>query len=250
MRILGIDTETTGLDWKLERILEIGISLHVANDPVYLHQNTWTMYDEDIAKRLPLTPLIRGLTGIRDEAISEFGVHPTTAYRELDQYCSDRNVSYLCAHNGTNFDRPFILHELDKFRVEAKTLRSLSWLDTRRDIKYAVGSEPKQRSLEYLLSKKRFIPSIAHRARPDAENTMWLLSHYPIDEIIEYAKIPWITVTVAVHYEERDLAKSAGYSWQEINYKQYPKKWVKLIKENELEAERVKFPAHPIAVLE
>jgi DNA polymerase-3 subunit epsilon len=249
MRLLGLDLETTGLDWKTERVLEVGVSLHEAGDPVYLHQNTWTFNDEELQKRLPLPDEIKRLTGIRDEVISEFGIHPTTAYRELDAYVVERRVSFIVAHNGSNFDRPFLLHELDKFGIEAPALRTLPWLDTRRDIKYKPGEEPKQKSLAHLLMLKRFIPAIAHRALADAANTMWLLSHYDIDEIIEYAKIPWITVSVGVHYDERELAKAQGYSWQEINHKVYPKSWVKLIKGNELEAEEKKFPRHAVRIV-
>lgn len=250
IRCLGIDIETTGLDWKKERVLELGISLHVDNDPVYLHQATWTMWDEDIQARLPLSPEIRRLTGIRDEALSEFGIHPSSAYRELDQYCADHHVDYLVGHNAHNFDRPFILHELDTLGIEASHFRKTPWLDTRRDIPYLPEDEPKQRSLEHLLMRKRFVPAIAHRALADAANTLWLLSHYDLNEVIEYAKIPWKVVTVPVHYEERELAKAQGYSWQELNYKIYPKSWVKLVKENALEAEAQKFPAHPLRVIE
>lgn len=251
MRLLGIDVETTGLDWKKgARILEVGVSLHEAGDEIYLHQENWTMYDDEIAKLLPLTQEIKNLTGIRDEALSEFGVHPSTAYRALDQYCVDRKVDYLVAHNGDNFDRPFLLYELDKFGIKEHALRRLPWLDTRKDIKYPAGQEPRTRTLAELLRLKRAIPLIAHRAKSDAESTMWLLSHYDIDEILEYHKIPWIVVSPRVHYEERELAKSNGYSWQEINHKQYPKSWVKLIKADQLEAERAKFPQHQLIVLE
>lgn len=250
MRLLGLDVETTGLDWKKERILEIGISLHEAGDAVYLHQNTWTLCDDEIRKRLPLSQEIKALTGLRDEAVTEFGIHPATAYRELDAYCVERKVDFIVAHNGNNFDRPFILHELDELKIEAPCFRKLPWLDTRRDIVYAEGEEPRQRSLEHLLAKKRFIPAISHRALSDAENTMWLLSHYDINAIIEYAKIPWKVVQAVVHYDDREVAKANGYSWQELNHKIYPKAWVKLVKENELEAEAKKFPAHSIRVLE
>ena len=232
MRLLGLDVETTGLDWKTERILEVGVSLHEAGDPIYLHQNTWTMYDDEIQARLPLSLEIKRLTGIRDEALSEFGVHPSTAYRELDQYCAERRVNYIVSHNGDNFDHPFVIHELDKLKIEAPYFRALPWLDTRKDIKYKEGEEPKTKSLQNLLAGKRFIPAIAHRALADAANTMWLLSHYDINEILEYHKIPWKVVRVLVSFQDKDLAKAQGYSWQEINHKIYDKCWVKLVKEN------------------
>ena len=207
------------------------------------------MCDEEIQKRLPLPVEIKRLTGIRDEVISEFGIHPSTAYRELEQYCIDRNVDYIVAHNGDNFDRPFLFHELDKLKIEAPRLRSLTWIDTRKDIKYKPGEEPKSKSLQNLLVEKRFIPAIAHRALPDASNMMWLLAHYDINEILEYKKIPWIVVRAMVQFSEKDLAKAQGYSWQEINHKIYDKSWVKLLKENELDAERLKFPEHEVRVV-
>jgi len=158
-------------------------------------------------------------------------------------------VDFIVAHNGTNFDRPFLIHELDKLGIDATTLRKLPWIDTRRDIKYPVGKEPKSKALQHLLAGKRYIPAIAHRALADAANTMWLLSHYDIEEILEYRKIPWIVVSPAVSFAEKDIAKEQGYSWQEINHKIYTKSWVKLIKKNELEAERKKFPVHELRLL-
>lgn len=249
MRLLGLDVETTGLEWEKERVLEIGISLHEAGDPIYLHQNTWTLYDPEISSRLPLSPEIKALTGLRDEAIREFGVHPATVYRELDHYCAERRVEFIVAHNGTHFDRPFIIHELDKLGVEATCFRSLPWLDTRRDLPYKKGEEPKSRTLEHLLMKKRFIPAISHRALADAAHTMWLLSHYNLEEVLEYWKIPWVVLSVGVSFHDKDLAKAQGYQWQEVNYKIYPKQWVKLVKETEVESERKKFPAHEIRII-
>ena len=250
MRLLGFDLETTGLDWKKERILEIGISLHLANDPVYLHQTSWTLYDEEIEKRLPLTPEITRLTGLKSEAISEFGIHPTTALRELEQYCIDRKVDFIVGHNCTDFDRPFLLHELDKFGIQSPCLRGLPWIDTRKDIPYPQGHEPRQRSLEHLLMQKRFIPSISHRALSDAENTMWLLSHYPFEQVLEYWEKPWRVVCLDVGYEDRAIAKQNGYSWQECGNKYYSKKWVKLLKEDLISEEQKKFPEHQLKVLE
>lgn len=248
MRLLGIDIETTGLEIEKERILEIGVSLHEDNDSVYLHQASWLIFDEDIKARLPLSEEIKSLTGIRDEALSEFGCGPFTAYSELERYCVDHRVDYLVAHNGENFDRPFILHELDKFKILGGRFREIPWIDTRRDIVYD-GKEPKWKSLDYLLMKKRFVPSIAHRALSDAENTMWLLSHYDLSAILERHKIPWVIVSLQVHYDDRALAKENGYSWQELNYRTYSKKWVKLIKENEIKLEEAKFPSHVVQVL-
>lgn len=207
------------------------------------------MYEPEIAARLPLSDEIRKLTGLRDEAIREFGVHPSTVYRELDAYCIERNVEFIVAHNGSNFDRHFIIHELNKFDIAAARLRALPWLDTRRDIPYKKGEEPKIRSLEHLLMKKRFIPAISHRALSDAANTMWLLSHYDMGEVIEYWKIPWVVLAVGVSFQDKDLAKEQGYSWQEINYQIYPKQWVKLVKANAVEEERKKFPDHEIRVV-
>lgn len=249
LRLLGLDIETTGLDSKTNRILEIGISLHKAGDPIYLHQNTWTLYDEGIKQRLPLTEEIKSLTGISDEALSEFGVHPTTAYRELDQYLSERRVDFIVAHNGRSFDRPFILHELDELKIEAPFLRKIHWLDTRYDLPHE-GVKPKQNSLEHLLMLKRMIPAISHRALSDALHTMWLLSHYPIEKVLENSEIPNHVVKIFVTYEDREIAKKNGYAWEKINGKTYEKSWVKMLRSPEIRLEQEKFPRHTIKILE
>lgn len=248
-RLLGLDIETTGLDAKTHRVLEIGISLHKAGEPIYLHQNTWTIYDEGIRQRLPLSEEIKSLTGISDEALSEFGVHPTTAYLELDQYLAERRVDYIVAHNGRSFDRPFILHELEHLKIKAPHLSKIHWLDTRYDLPHE-GSKPKQNSLEHLLVLKRMIPAISHRALPDALHTMWLLSHYPIEKVIENSKTPSHVVKIFVTYEDREIAKNLGYSWEKLNGKTYKKSWVKNLRGPEIILEREKFPGHTIEILE
>ena len=84
----------------------------------------------------------------------------------------------------------------------------------------------------------------------DAAATLWFLAQYDFATVEAYKKIPWKVVRAVVSFDDRELAKKEGYSWAELNYKKYDKMWVKLIKENELEAERKKFPAHEVLVIE
>lgn len=253
MRLLGLDLETTGLDWKNgARVIELGVALAEAGSPYPLDAWGRYCYDENVG---PLTEKITSLTGIRDEVLREFGIHPTTVYQELDAYCSDRRVDYIVAHNGDNFDHPFLLSELDKFNIAAPTLRKLPWIDTRKDIPFK--SEPVSRKLQHLLSDlHRAHNLIAHRAMFDSAAALWLLSQYDFNEVLEYWKIPWIVIRADVPHprkdngEGKDKAKAAQYRWQEINHKIYENCWVKLIKKTELEAEKKRLPEYPILVIE
>jgi hypothetical protein len=65
-----------------------------------------------------------------------------------------------------------------------------------------------------------------------------VLSHYPIQDVLEYAKIPFVTLRAMVGYEDRQLAKDQRFSWEKLGEKTFPKCWVKRVKANQVELEK------------
>jgi hypothetical protein len=95
-----------------------------------------------------------------------------------------------------------------------------------------------------------FINPFPHRAIFDVLTMLKVMSRYPMADIINYQKMPYITVraminkpfgpTAEIGAKEVAAAKSQRYSWQRIGDKEYLGCWVKRIKENQFEAEKAK----------
>jgi DNA polymerase III subunit epsilon len=132
--------------------------------------------------------------------------------------------------------------------VAAPTLRGLPVIDTLTDIPFA--SEPDSRKLKYLAGDHGFLNPFAHRAVFDVLTMLKVLSHYPIDKVLEYAKAPMITIRAVVDFNNKDKAKARRFSWEKIGDKTYPKMWVKRIKEFQLEEEKKAMAPFQVGVLE
>jgi DNA polymerase-3 subunit epsilon len=247
MRLLGLDFETTGLDTKNDRITEIGLCLWEVETKrplttvgVFLHDASYPKLSDEITK----------LTGITDEMLQEFGTEPKGNLQWLDSYCSRHRVDYVVAHNGRDFDMPFLEAEFDRHGVAGDCIRHLPLIDTKTDIPFA--SEPDSRRLKHLALDCGFINPFAHRAVFDVLTMLRVLSNYSIEDVVNYAKIPWMVVRAVVPHPKydggagKDLAKKIGFRWQDIGGKNYPGWWVKKIKEDQLDAESRKLPGYQI----
>lgn len=245
MRVLGIDLETTGFDTARDRITELGAVLWDTDtkSPLLIHGD----YLHDASYPKQSDEVIR-VTGITDAHLEEFGHVPARELEWLDQLCVAHRVDYLVGHNCTNFDAPLLFAELTRHDVSARCLRELPWIDTRTDLPFV--TEPDSRKLKHLAGDHGFLNPFSHRAVFDVLTMLRVMSHYPMDQILEYQKIPFITVRALVSFEDKQLAKDQRYSWEKIGEKTYPKSWVKRIKIDKLEQEKLACKAFTIARIE
>jgi DNA polymerase III epsilon subunit-like protein len=239
MRLLGLDLETTGLDNATDRITEIGLVLWDSdkNAPIKIWQDF--LIDDGIRKKLKnpeIVDMIQRVCGLTPEILEEFGKSPELVLGAIETIAKDFQIDYVVAHNGENFDKPFLLAELSRHAVVCDTFRSLPWIDTRADIPFP--TEPDSRKLKHLALDCGFINPFAHRAVFDVLTMLRVLSHYQLEEVIAYSKVPFVTVRAVVSYDDREKAKSQRYSWEKLGERSYPKMWVKRIKENQLEKEK------------
>lgn len=247
MRLLGLDFETTGLDPKTDRVTEVGLVLCEAGHADPLVTYGFLIKDSTIP---PLSAEIKALTGITNDMLTEFGNMPSYVFYCMDSVCKIHKVDFIVAHNGTSFDKLFLQAELDRHSLSCNTLRDLEWIDTKVDIPHAVA--PDSNKLKHLLAEKRMFNPFAHRAVFDAAYMMWYLAQFDIEDVLEYRARPNIVIRALVPHPRtdngkgKDAAKAAGFRWQEINYKKYENCWVKMIKEDELDAETKKLPDYAL----
>lgn len=222
MLVLGVDTETSGVNVKSDRILEIGWCIWDTERKKPLKLIS-TMVREDT--RVPHTKEITDITGITPSDINTYGISLSYA---LGAFLSDMaQCEAVVAHNGNNFDFPLIDNEND--RVSKQKLKWVQKIDTSTDLPpKAYG---KSGALSYMAADHGFINPFPHRALTDVLTMMKLMSFYPIEEIMQRALSPRVVVRACVSFEQKDLAKEQGFRWQEVGSLKFDKSWVKIIKE-------------------
>jgi DNA polymerase-3 subunit epsilon len=229
MRVLGIDFEATGLDTSASRIMEVGaVVWDVENkSPLSLHSY---LVKEDYL--FPIPAEIKKLTGIYDGMLQEFGRPLEKVLTRVHEVIEKHGVSFIVAHNGENYDKPLLTSELSRLHTPLPLYLGIPWIDTRQDLPWE--TEPDSRRLNHLALDAGFINPFPHRAIFDVLTMLKVMSRYPMADIINFQKIPYITVRAMVSYDERDKAKAQRFSWEKIGSENYPKCWVKKVKENQL----------------
>lgn len=122
MKIIFFDTETTGLNFRHCKIIELAM-LTVENG------NIVDEYDEFIDVGKSLDPKITKLTGITDEMISDYGVYEDIVAEDLKERLTPGTL--MVAHN-CQFDLMFVYNLLKRhYPDEADDIvANVNWLDT------------------------------------------------------------------------------------------------------------------------
>lgn len=233
MLVLGLDFETTGLDRKEDRITEVGAVLWDTelNAPVRL-------YNELLACDKELTPEITRLTGITNQMLKRFGQHPDFVLGHLTAMISQ--ADFVIAHNAP-FDRAFYEAALERAGYAAD--QSVIWADSAVDVNYPEHIET--RKLVFLAAEHGFLNPFAHRAVTDVLTMLQVCSRYDWKEIFESAKLPNVTIWAKTTFQEKDIAKAAGYRWNGET-----KQWLKNVKANQVQMEIEKLHAKGVVVTE
>lgn len=246
-RILGLDLETTGLDKNKDQIVEVAAVVWDVNlkRPIMLEQ----MLINDVAtkERMKEEDAYKG-HGHTITSLDKHGVSLSVCLKRLIAICESENIKAVVAHNGENFDKPFLLKKYLEMDMRPETIGVLPWIDTREDIEY-----PEEwgagRKLSELCTEAGFLNPFPHIGIMDVMSMLKLLSHFDYETILQNSAIPWVTVQALVGYEDRELAKKERFSWEITGAKIFPKMWVKKIRQNKLEKAVEKFPFQ-IKVLE
>lgn len=203
---LCIDTETTGLDYSRDRIIEVGIvafEYDPATGAIIRITGRYSGFEDPGA---PLADEIIQITGITDEMVAG------QAFDDAQVAALADGASLVIAHNAA-FDRKFMEN---RFPVFAE----LPWACTVSQIDWQ-AERISSRSLEYLLYKCGGFCINAHRALDDAEGLLGLLlgtlpvSEQPIFKALLETSMGVSSRICAVGapFEKKDALKQRGYRW-------------------------------------
>lgn len=204
MLILGLDFETTHFDQDLLRVTELGAALWDTelSQPVEIYS---VLINDDFEE--DITEEITQLTGITTQMLKDHGECSYVAVNELSKLYA--KASYVCAHNGNEFDRP-VLERWVK-RQEQEFNDDLHWIDTTKDL--PLDSYCRYTNMLYLSAFHGFINPFAHRAVSDVLSMLRILNQYDINRVIEISKSEEKIFLCLVDYHDRALAKQAGFRW-------------------------------------
>lgn len=227
MLVLGLDFETTGLDTEKDSIIEIGAVLWDAKAKTPVRIGSMFI---NWLPQVTLTDEIVRLTGITDSFLENFGAEPASTLQDLINEI--KNVPFVIAHNGTNFDKPILASNLKRCGLD---MPETKWIDSSVDVPYPPHITT--RKLVHLAAEHGFLNPFAHRATFDVLTMLMVVSKYDIEEIAATAAIPSVTLQAVVGFAEKDAAKSRGFRWNKASGQ-----WVKTVKENKIEEEMRSYP--------
>lgn len=227
MRLLVLDIETTGFDFKKDRVIEFGYVLYDTNSKsLLLSENVLLHRDSFPESSISAFESHR----ISQEMLREFGVLPDSYFFYFLTKLSKMKVDYLVGHNIKQFDKPFLVEDMTKEKLEASLFSSIPVIDTQTDLLHE--KEPDSRKLKYMAADKGYINTFPHRALFDALTCLKLLEGQDLNEVISQSLVPVCEVEALVSFDTKDLAKAKGFHW-----KPEAKKWLKKIKKNKLDKE-------------
>ena len=247
MKVAIIDFETTGVDTETCRPIEVCASIVTPNFADIVETYSTLLYASDYPV---IGEDIEELTGIQKEDVIEKGLSPPRAFEALYNLFLENNVSQVIAYNA-EYDFAVYRRELERHGMLNEAVGNpvrLPWLCAMRDVKSNYNYKCWKLSHLALDYGVPINPKDLHRASADVFLTRDLLraASTNAEEMLAYKNTPWVAVEAVTREPWKDggkstgLAKSKGFSWETPRGHQsvkHPKKWVKLVKETDLQYE-------------
>lgn len=241
MRLMGLDLETTGLEKTTDEITEIAWAIFDTD-----HWEKPLSFESKLIKTAKQIPKeITELTGITNALLNESGSDMVGVLGKLFTEYKQYKVDALVAHNA-QFDRQFLE---EKIRAQGYDIPDWHWICSKGDVQYP--SRIKNKSLITLAAEHGFLNPFPHAAIFDVFTMMKIVSRYDIEQTFSTSKEPWMIVKALVDYNNREMAKSLGFSWEQWDGKTYEKSWIKGVRPSQLEElkKSAKFTIQTMGVL-
>jgi DNA polymerase III subunit epsilon len=222
-----LDLETTGLDYKENEIIEIGLIPfeYSVDGRIFKVHDSFNQFQEPAE---PIPDEITKITGITNNMVSGHEIDKESVTEIIV------SASIIIAHNA-NFDRKFAEKFLNIFADKpwACSMTQIGWAEEGFD----------SLKLEYLGMKSGFFYE-AHRASNDCYAGIELLGlelpksrKLALNVLLETARQSTFRVWAeGAPFDLKDLLKQRGYRWNDGNDGQ-PKSWYKDITEESLDRE-------------
>jgi DNA polymerase-3 subunit epsilon len=203
-RLIVLDTETTGLDSKSEKVIELGMLSVLVDTVTGLPVGPVTIYEsfEDPGKPIPAQ--ITEITGIDDSMVKGLRIDDAAVNALVEQ------ADLIVAHNA-GFDRPFVESRFPVFEGKAWgcSFQGIDWK------KEGSGSA----KLEFLASERGWFYD-AHRAQVDCHALLQVLASPLADGQTGLARLlagadqtRYKLRATGAPFEAKDKLKSRGYRW-------------------------------------
>lgn len=236
MRVLGIDFETQGVDAETTNITEVGECWYYPKTNGRGTPASHFVYDETYPSQ---TPDVVELTGITDEILKKEGKSPREVM--LQVIAKMAIADYVIAYNKA-FDQVVFNSYCARLNL---TVPSTPWLCAMTEVPYPekfTCAKLSHRAYDHGILVD---PATLHRASEDVELMFKILDKYSFDDILKFAKEPWIYLKASIPQPWTDAgvgrakAKARKFSWEKANGddKTFPKTWVKRVKLGKLDNE-------------
>lgn len=233
MLICFVDTETTGLDPKVNRLVEIAVALwKFESTSNRIVRSFSTLCNDDTG--IQMTPEITKINGVTQELLDHRGVPHGSVLKHIgDNYV--KACDYLCAHNAP-FDRAFIESELERANLPKW---DKTWIDTKLDLPFPDNFT--SRRLNHLAAEHGFLNPFPHTALADTMTMARIMAEYSIDFIIKSTEAEIFHLTMQTDYQDyetREKLKRLGFHWDKPN-----KIWKRIVKSHSMDKELAKCKA-------
>ncbi|MDE2400534.1 MAG: DNA polymerase III subunit epsilon [Burkholderiales bacterium] len=204
-KVLILDTETTGLDWRKDKIIELALLLVEIDIDAGLPTKVLDIYDELEDPGMPIPEAAGRVTGITDDMVKGLRLNEDRIAQLIE------GVSLVIAHNA-RFDRAFVETRLPAFAELpwACSLAEIDWSEEGR------GSA----KLEFLASELGWFYD-AHRAEMDCHALLAVLRQPLPQSGLTGLKRLWDSAQAISYkvmatgspFDSKDALKGRGYRW-------------------------------------
>ncbi len=205
IRVLVIDTETTGVDHNTDKIIEIGAVLVEADPETGQIGRVINTYSGLEDPGFPIPPQSTAIHGITDEMVKGQRFDDAAMHQLLD------GVQLVLAHNAA-FDRPFLENRFRSFETLpwGCTFKQINWNDE------GFGSS----KLEFIVYKLGYFFD-AHRAVTDCYALLTALAHplpksgmLPVALLVQAAEQKeFVIYALNSPFETKDALRNKGFRW-------------------------------------
>ena len=206
LRVVVLDTETTGLDATKDKIIELAMLRFEVDLASGLPVGEVEVFDELEDPGMPIPPEVQALTGIRDADVAGKRLDAQRVADMLD------GVDLVIAHNA-GFDRPFCEARFDLFQ-------DIAWACSFADMDWKAQGRSSQKLESLALELGLFYD--AHRAEMDCHALLAVLTaplpkdpaSHALATLIAASRQPAYRLSATgAPFESKDRLKARGYRW-------------------------------------